>query len=368
MRHRTPRTGATLPIVMLLIAIMTIALAATYTLNATEARVGTDQSDQLDALAIAESGRHRFLVDRAGLGFTAVPPGGAMGTPEVVNIVYPGGFAEVTLTRIRPQVNQLPPIYLLRSRGVRTAGILQGNTPRAERTVAQYLYFDAAPINVLAGWTALSGIQKNGSAGKLSGFDANTGAGGCPPGLGAVAGVAVPTSPGMTGTQTAAMGNPPIQLLGDADATKGAVDIDWAGIVNQTADLTYDVVIPGGVWPSFADPNYWPTILIKGDLTLATQGRGTLIVTGTLTMSGGDALWDGVVLVGNTLISNGNGEVHGATITGLNILLGLPVPIQDIGNGNKTYEFNSCNAARALQSQARLRPFPNTWMDNWASW
>ena len=368
MRPSHVRRGATLPMVMLVIAVLSIALAATYTLNATEARLGSDQSEQLEALTIAESGRHRFLVDRAGLGFTAVPPGGPTGTPEFVNIAYPGGFAEVTLTRIRPQVNQMPPVYLLRSRGVRTAGILQGNTPRAERTVAQYMYWDAAPINVLAGWTALTGIQKNGSSGLLSGVDSNTGLNGCPPGLGTVAGVAVPTSPGLTGDPTAAVGNPPIKLLGDVNATKGAVDIDWAGIVNQTADLTYDVIIPGGVWPSFADPNYWPTILVNGNLSLSTVGRGTLIVTGTLTMSGGGALWDGVVLVGNTLISNGNGEVHGATITGLNILLGLPVPIQDIGNGNKTYEFNSCNTARALRSQAKLRPFPNTWMDNWKAW
>jgi hypothetical protein len=364
MPHFAARRGAILPMVMLLVAVLTIALTAAYTLNANEVRVGDDQSEQLAALALAESGRHRFLIDRAALGHTATPPAPA----ETAKVNYSDGYAEVILTRIRPQVQQEPPLYVLRSRGVRTAGILKGNTPVAERTVAQYLYWDAAPINVLAGWTALTGIQKNGSSGQLSGFDSNPGTGDCPPGLGAVAGVAVPTIPGMTGTTTAAMGNPPIELLGDADATKGAVDIDWAALVNQTADITYDVIIPGDAWPSFADPNYWPTILVNGNLTLSTVGRGTLIVTGTLTMSGGGAVWDGVVLVGNTLISNGNGEVHGATITGLNILLGMAVPVQDIGNGNKTYEFNSCNAAKALKSQAKLRPFPNTWMDNWAAW
>ena len=357
MQRILSRRGAALPMVLLLIAIMTIALAATYTLNATEARVGSDQSEQLEALAIAESGRHRVLVDRAALGFTSSPPAAS----EAVTVAYEGGFAEITMTRVRTQVGQLPPVYLLRSRGVRTAGILQGNTPRAERTVAQYLYWDAAPINVLAGWTSMTGIQKNGGSGSLSGTDA------CVPGLGTVAGVAVPTVPGMTGTTTPATGNPPIKLLGDVNATKGAVDIDWAGIVNGTADMTFDVIIPGGVWPSFADPNYWPTIKINGNYTLSSNGRGTLIVTGTLTQNN-NSQWDGVVLVGNTLISNGNTGVHGATITGLNILLGQAVPIQDIGNGTKLYDFNSCNASRALRSQAKLRPFPNTWMDNWSSW
>ena len=251
MRHLTSRSGATLPMVMLLIAIMTIALTAAYTLNTNEVRVTDDQTEQLEALALAESGRHRFLVDRAGLGLgTAVP-----GLSEAVTINYGNGRAVVTLTQLRPQVQQEPPLYVLQSRGIRTA-VLKGNTPQAERTVAQLLYWDAAPINVLAGWTSLSGLQKNGGSGSLAGTDANPGTGGCPPTMLPVAGVAVPTNPGMTGTLTPATGNPPIKLLGDADATKGAVDIDWAGIINGTSGLTYDVVIPGQAWPSFIDPDY----------------------------------------------------------------------------------------------------------------
>jgi hypothetical protein len=356
------RRGAALPMVILLITVMTIALAAAYTLNGTEIQVGDDYSEQVAALALAESGRHRFLTDRAGLGFTATPPAAL----EVDTIPYAGGQAIVTLTRIRPQVQQLPPLYVLTSRGMRT-GVVRGNIPPAERTVAQYLYWDAMPIGILAGWTSLSGLNKNGGSGIISGVDLNPGTGGCPPALTTVAGVAVPDSPGMTGTTTAAMGSPPIKLLGDANATKGAVDIDWAGMLNGTADITYDIVIPGQAWPSFTDPNYWPTIKINGDYTLSSSGRGTLIVTGTLTQNN-NSIWDGIVLVGNTVISNGNTSVRGATITGLNVLLGQTVPIQDIGNGTKTYQVNSCNATRALRSQAKLRVMPNTWMDNWASY
>ncbi len=356
------RRGGTLPMVILLLTVMTIALAAAYTLNGAETQVGDDYEEQVEALALAESGRHRFLIDRAGLGFTTDPPAAL----ETATIPYTGGQAIVTLRRIRPQVQQLPPLFLLTSRGLRT-GAVKGNIPPAERTVSQYVYWDAMPLNMLAGWTSLSGLQKNGTSGILSGVDLNTGTGGCPPGLQTVAGVAVPTNPGMTGATTSAVGTPPIRLLGDAAATAGSVDIDWPGIINGTAGLTYDVVIPGGTWPSFADPNYWPTIRINGNYTLSSSGRGTLIVTGTLTQNNG-SIWDGVVLVGNTLVSNGNTSVRGATITGLNILLGQVVPIQDVGNGNKTYQINSCNTARALRTQARLRPLPNTWMDNWASY
>ena len=362
MRSLVSRRGATLPMVILLITVMTIALAAAYTLNGTEITVGDDYQEQVAALALAESGRHRFLVDRAGLGFTTSPPGAL----EVDTIAYAGGQAIVTLTRIRPQVQQLMPLYVLTSRGMRT-GFVKGNIPPAERTVAQYLFWDAMPINMLAGWTSLSGLNKNGVAGTLSGIDLNPGTPDCPPQLLPVAGVAVPTVPGMTGQLGPAIGNPPVRLLGDAAATAGAVDIDWPGIVNGTADMTYDVVIPGGTWPSFADPNYWPTIRVNGDYTLTAPGRGTLIITGTLTQNNA-SIWDGVVLVGNTLTSNGNTSVRGATITGLNVLLGMAVPIQDVGNGNKTYQVNSCAAAKALKSQAKLRPLPNTWMDNWASY
>jgi hypothetical protein len=352
--------------VILLITVMTIALAAAYTLNGTEAQVGDDYEEQVAALALAESGRHRFLTDRAGLGFNSTPPLAL----EVDTIAYADGRAIVTLTQIRPQIQQLPPLYLLTSRGIRPAPA-HGTVPPAERTVAQYLFWDAMPINLMAGWTSLSGLNKNGAAGTLSGVDLNTGAGGCPAPLTSVAGVAVPTNPGMTGTLTSAVGTPPVRLLGDAAATRGAVDINWAGIVNGTADMTFDIVIPGGTFPTAAfftaNPNYWPTIKITGDYLLTYSGRGTLIVTGSLTQENGSN-WDGVVLVGRTLTSNGATSVRGATITGLNVLLGEVVAIQSVGNGTKNYQVNSCNATRALQTQARLRPLPNTWMDNWASY
>ncbi len=353
------RRGATLPMVILLITVMTVALAAAYTLNGTESQVGDDYEEQVAALALAESGRHQYLNNAA----TLV---GAPGLTDVDTLAFTGGQAIVTLTRIRPQMQQAPPLYLLTSRGVRANGG-SGNIPPAERTVAQYLYWDAVPLNMLAGWTSLSGLNKNGGAGLISGFDTNPDTGSCPEPLPAVAGVAVPTNPGMTGTLTAAQGTPPVRLLGDAGATAGAVDIDWAGMLNGSADIAYDIVIPGQAWPSFADPNYWPTIRINGNYTLSSAGRGTLIVSGTLTQNNGSS-WDGIVLVGNTLVSNGNTSVRGATITGLNVLLGQVVPVQDIGNGTKTYQINSCNTARALRNKARLRPLPNTWMDNWASY
>ena len=360
------RRGGTLPLVILLLTVMTIALAAAYTLNGTEAQIGDDYEEQVAALALAESGRHRFLTDRAGLGFTTTPPAAL----EVDTIPYTGGSAIVTLTQIRGQVQQLPPLYLLTSRGVRANGT--GSIPASESTVAQYVYWDLAPINVLAGWTSLTGIKKNGvNLNSMVGVDANPGGAGCPANVGAIAAIAVPTTPGYQGDLGNLAGVPLVKDLGTSAAAQGAIDIDWAGIVNNTAGLTYDIIIPGGTWPTstmWANTNYWPTIRINGDYTLSSAGRGTLIVTGNLNMNSISAQWEGVILVGGTLTSNGASGVNGATVTGLNVMLGQTVGISDIGNGQKSFKFNSCNASKALKNQAKLRPLPNTWMDNWASY
>ena len=360
------RRGGTLPMVILLLTVTTVALAAAYTLNGTEAQIGDDYEEQVAALALAESGRHRFLTDRAGLGFTATPPAAV----EVDTIPYTGGRAIVTLTRIRPQVQQLPPLYLLTSRGVRSTGG-PGGIPPAERTVAQYVYWDAMPLNILAGWTSLSGLQKNGlNPNSISGVDQSPNTAVCPA-LTSIAAVAVPTSPGFSGNQGSLTGTPLVKTLGDAAATRGAVDIDWAGITAGTADITYDITIPTGTLPTTAyftaNPDYWPTIKVTGNLALQSNGRGVLIVTGNVVMSN-QAQWDGVILVGGTLTSNGLTGVSGAVVSGLNILIGQAVPITDVGNGDKAYRFNSCNTARALRNQAKLRPVPNSWMDNVASY
>jgi hypothetical protein len=355
MPNISSRRGAMLPVVLMVTALMTIGLVAVYTLNLAELRVTDDQRESLDAFALAESGREQFLVNRGTLGFASSPPAAA----ESARIVLPKGYADVVMRQIRPSLAGAPALYILRSHGVRTS-TLHAGSPAAERTVAQYLYWSSANMGVLAGWTSLSGLDKNGNSGSLSGIDL------CVPAQPSVAGVAVPTSPGYTGHTGPTSGSPPILNLGTAAAAANSVKIDWAGIVAGTA-LTPTVTIPGGVWPSFADPNFWPTIKVNGNFTLPGNGRGMLIVTGNLTISGNDS-WDGVLLIGGNLTSNGNNSVRGATVTALNVKLGQVVPRSDVGNGTKTFAYNSCNVAKAVNRMAALVPYQNGWMDNWASY
>jgi hypothetical protein len=95
-----------------------------------------------------------------------------------------------------------------------------------------------------------------------------------------------------------------------------------------------------------------------------------LIVTGSLTMSGAFA-WDGIILVGKRMKSNGNNNVYGAVATGLNVLLGQTVAgvdsvyPTDLGNGTKVFQYNSCNVLKAGKKLAYLRMLPNTWWERY---
>lgn len=354
-RHSHARRGAALPVVLLLMVILTISLTASFTLNDAEIRVVDDHKEQLDAFVLAESGRERYLADRAAFGLTG-PPAAA----ESIRVNLDGGYADVVLTRVRTPSALEPTVYVLRSRGVRTIST-RYNVPPASRTVAEYVMWQDTTVNTLAAWTSLSGLLKNGGSGTLSGVD---GCGVSP----TVSGVAVPNTPGymQSGGSSVPAGNPPINYMGTQEQSNNSVNIDWESIKAGTA-LTPTVEIPGDMWPSFADPNYWPTIKVNGNYTLPTDGRGLLIVTGSLTVDGSQ-VWDGVILVGQTLTSNGSNTVNGAVISGLDLKLGIPVPASDLGNGTKTYQYNSCNVKKALGGLGGFISYRNAWADNWPSY
>ena len=163
-------------------------------------------------------------------------------------------------------------------------------------------------------------------------------------------------------------GDPPLKYLGDQTAANAAVNLNWSEIRSgQAFPATHTV--PGTGWPTaaqFADPNYWPVILVTGNATLPS-GKGLVIVTGDLTISGGTT-WDGVLMVGGNITSNGNNTVYGAVMTGLDEKNGQDVIIQDAGNGTKIYQYSSCNIEKAATSAGSLLTWTNTWADTWTSY
>jgi len=355
MLNNTERRGFAIPVALLIIAALTIMVAGGFSLVSAERRSVADQKSQISAFRIAEQGLELFLVRRDSLmaghpGFSHLP--GA--TPDTAVIAMTGGVATVTLTRLRPVSGSQSGLFVARSRGVETVGAYAG-TPQGVRTVAQYVLWEPAPMQVLAGWTALSGLQKNGAAGTIGGIDLCADSN-------SVAGVVVPMNPGYSG-KVVEVGNPPIDSV-----APDSVAIDWNGIVNQGA-ITPTITIPGGSFPTaamFADTTYYPIIRINGDYTIPTSGHGMLIITGNLTISG-STTWSGVMLVGGDITSNGNNGVQGATVSGLNVKLGTYVP-SSTANGTKQYNYNSCEVAKSNMSSGALVTLRNTWVDNWVEY
>ena len=353
------RNGFAIPAAILVIGVLSISLAAGFSLVIAERRGVDDQKAQVSAFVLAEQGLQMFYVRRDSLGYRSTPPAVREGP---VRIMMKGGYADVELDMLKAPKGSLAGLYVVRSKGTQTQGAI-GGTPAGVRTVAQYAAWEPASMDVLAGWTAIQGIQKNGNSGSFLGTDA------CGDSA-AVAGVDVPTVPGFNRPQTADstgyIGSNPSQAAQN-------VLIKWAGIIGRTA-LTPQYTMPPDALPSFADTTFYPTILMVGDVPSSTWnsmpaagGRGLLIVTGNISALGNNFNWKGIVLVGGDITGNGSSNIQGAIISGLNWKLGQTVPI-DTANGTKNYRYNSCEVAKALRGLGALVPLPNTWVDNWVEY
>lgn len=352
----TQRKGFALPSAILVVGVLSISIAAGFTLVNSERKGVDDQKAQVSAFVLAEQGLQTFFIKRDSLGFKSTPPGLKEGP---IRIYLKGGYADVQLDRIRPPTGSLAGLYVVRSKGTQTQGAING-TPAGVRTVAQYASWEPADMDVNAGWTAITGIKKNGASGSFLGVDACSDSA-------AVAGVAVPLIPGFNRPATADS----VEYLGQTvnDAAR-AVEIDWAGILAGTA-ITPNIVIPPDPFPTWGDTTYYPTIYYDGTLNTnnaLNNGRGILIVKGDLDGGNGATFtWKGIVLVGGDIIGNGNNYIQGAIISALNAKLGITVPINTV-NGTKVYQYNSCEVAKALMGMGALIPLPNTWVDNWVEY
>ena len=362
MMNNTERRGFAIPTAVLVIMVLTIMVAGGFSIVSAERRSVADQKSQISAFRIAEQGLEVYLVSRDSLITAGVlkcnptPCAHVPAAKDSASINVTGGVANVSLTMIRPPINNQSGLYVVRSKGVETTNAYNGS-PQAVRTVAQYVLWEPLPMQVLAGWTALSGLQKNGNAGTIGGIDLC----GLPD---TVAGVVVPMNPGYTGNTSAAVGDPPIDSV-----TPDSVHIDWNSIINLNA-ITPTVTLPGGAWPTaamWADTSFYPIIRVnQADWSPPSSGRGMIIASGNVAFNG-STTWNGVILVGGYITSNGNNGIQGATVSGLNVKLGIAVP-KSVANGTKSYNFNSCEVAKANKPAGALVTLRNTWVDNWVEY
>jgi hypothetical protein len=362
---RTDRAGFALPMSILVIGFLSAAVMAAFARTGAEVRIVDNQQAQQQAFAFANAGLEGYL-SRGRVG------------PRDTTISFDGGFAVVTLDTIRIGATSTDTaVFIVRSRGVSTTGPANGR-PRATRTVAQFGVRAPTQVQVLSAWTALSGLRKAGVSGSISGYDA------C--GTAVLPGVAVPDGQyTQNGSGDPIKGDPPVQEMGTQLEMADQINIDWESLRHPTApslapEITY--CVPGtygydaargpcGPFPSeatfTADPDYWPVIVINGSSALPAIGRGFLIVTGDLTFGGGDK-WDGIIMVGGKITDNGSGNIAGAVMTGLNILLGETVDESSKAWGTKDYAYDSCKVASAAAGAGRLFAIPNAWTDTWLTW
>jgi hypothetical protein len=360
---------------IMILVVLSAALTSAFVATSSETTTNTAVRGQSRAFMIAQMGLERFL--EAPDPLALCPSCDTLRTTAAVDNfarAFDGDSVYITVTRVRHQSSPTAPaVYFIQARGVDKHSKLSGRLAAidAERSLGIYAQWNTNTMQVLSAWTSLTGLRKQGSSGLLSGNDE---CGKMPPIAGTTVGKGDLHHSGDTGW---AEGSPAIDTSRTAAQLEADMKIDWNAIINGDA-MPADIVVPDQPFPTMAwfdaDTSRWPVIRIKtNNYSLPTRGRGVIIAEGDFVISGSD-MWDGIILVGGRLTSNGNNTVAGATISGLNVLLpnspnASPSEFDDAtANGNKTYMYSSCKVARASKSLQRYRVLTNTWADNLPTW
>jgi hypothetical protein len=193
-----------------------------------------------------------------------------------------------------------------------------------------------------------------------------------------VAGILVPKGDYVATGGFTPTGNPPLDTTKTLAQLEQQTTIDWNGIINNN-EMPADFEVPPQGFPDAtwfqADTSRWPVIRVHTNgFVLPNAGRGIIIADSDFTISGSN-MWNGIIMVGGKLTSDGNNTTSGATVSGLNYLLpGAAQPGQGYvtddatANGTKTYVYNSCYVMRATQKLRHYIAYANTWIDDVPVW
>lgn len=379
--HRHPERGASMVLVLLLLVVLTITAAAGFARTGAERRTNSAQRAQMAAFALAQGGLEQYLANT-----TTLPTSFPVTTTYALN----GGSAVVTLYRVRDDAVLESRVYAIKSLGRNSSGSRQdARTATAERAIVQLVKRQQASLDIDAAFVSLSGLNKNGISGLVSGVD-QCSAQPPIPGLAVPDGLYTPpnTSPNANNYIDGNPDNGPDYIGPSAPGSSapgtanGEIDIDWASIINGSA-MTPDYHVNRSVSPATgAFPSSyvnWPVLRVTGNLTSGDNfnGQGVLIVTGDADFS--NITWRGVVLVGGHADLSGSAtRVFGSIITGLNLKLSplsaypfLPQTYpseSSVGNGNFQVQYNSCDVANALNRLGGWQRIANGWADNWPTY
>lgn len=377
---KTVKSGFAMPMALLVMVVLTAGIAAGFAATSSEIVTNAAHRGDTRAYNLAVAGLEQFLARRSETGFCTnclADPSAAAADSEWTRVSLPGGYADVKSVRVRKHVaDTMPAVWFVRSVGIDTSIKLSGTTRTVSgaRAVGMYATWNTNTVNVQGAWFALSGLVKNGTAGRIDGADeCAAGDGG---GKATLAGAVVPAGD-FSGQTASFMGSPALDTTKSLATLAASSKLDWAGILGGSITPDFHVYATADFPPATyftSNPNAWPIIRVyKNNFTLPVAGRGMIIADSNFTISGSN-MWDGVVLIGGKLTSNGNNTTSGATMSGLNLLLGgTPGQSEDkednsTANGTKTYVYNSCNVTKASKGLQSYKALNNTYIDQLAVW
>lgn len=357
--HARDEAGFALLVALVTLIGVSLLAAAGYLLSRADYRINQSHRAATQAFYVADAGLQRYL-------------GSGRIWPDTVSYAHPQGRAAVWATKV-VEVDTITSLYRLEARGFHSPP--EGGA--AVRTVSTVAILRAPSFGLNAAFTSPPGLQKNGVAGLVSGFDAANPADCGLSGPHDKAGLAVPPGElslsgggkgkGGGGDPPGFEGDPAVDESMSALEMLEATGIDWAAL-KSGGYAEADYVYSEDGWPDFSSqvgPDEWPMIVGDQDAFAVNpdqSGRGTLVVYGDLDINGSWS-WDGIVLVGGTLTSNGNNHVEGAVVGGINMLLGETVDENQLGNGTWEYRYHSCNVINALKGIGAPVEEPGTWSE-----
>ena len=331
------RDGFVLPVVLFTMAILGLLAVAALSTATDEQRSSRALRESGIALYVAEAGAHAIRG-------TQIDTSGTTLLDSLAATLAPGDSVDLGWKSLpsgaiyRPVLHRIDnggqSLYRLTVLG-RGAGLWGG-----QRLISLTLTMSSLVGTVpAAAILAADGLQKNSSLGVISGADA------CGVSS-AAAGATVPTG-GYTGDTLVLVGDPPLSEVVDPLAELQATGIDWAGILAGSFDYT---ILDETQFPDFSTlpADFYPSILVTG-ARIDVQGpdhngRGLLVVPEELRINN-DWVWDGIILVGRKMQSNGKMTLTGAVVTGMNLLLGVDpslIKVSKIGPGTAQITFDSC--------------------------
>src|SRR5215213_8152484 len=98
------RDGFAIPMAVLVVALLSVSIAAGFTLVISERRGVDYKKAQVSAFVLIAQGLRTFFIKRDSLGYTSKPPGLK---EDPVRIYMTGGYADVQLDRVRAPVGSL---------------------------------------------------------------------------------------------------------------------------------------------------------------------------------------------------------------------------------------------------------------------